>query len=91
MKSRGLFAYLIYAQFFKELVDTGDILSLQADLSRTDYFKNGEKLWQWRREMLNHFIVSLNGEMTCKTLAKPFHETFLLKQGFIAANAILYC
>jgi hypothetical protein len=44
MKSRGLLAYLIYTQFFKQLVDTGDILSLQVDLSRADYFKNGEKL-----------------------------------------------
>ena len=35
-----LFAYLIYAQFFKEFVDTGDVLSLQADLSRADYFEN---------------------------------------------------
>jgi hypothetical protein len=44
MKGRGLLTYLIYAQFFKEFIDTGNVLSLQVDLSRADYFKNGEKL-----------------------------------------------
>lgn len=53
MKSRSLFADLADSQLLEELVNAGDILSLEANLPRAYYLEDWEKLCKGGGKVLN--------------------------------------